>query len=275
VGTDVINDKSVAIVDGSAVPEPASEDLSPVTYTNVGNVVLSAEERAMLDRPTEIHHVAIRDTGEVYIPHACLRTRLRKAVGCGSFGQQVVASWQEGKGDDTILYVRLALFIRGSLMATAIGSHRYRKATEKRLDFSDSFEAAESNAFTRCCKKISLGVEPWIPSFRKTFKDEYCVRVTVKDQNGRYTSKWRLKTDEPFEGEIAPQSTTEQRRRNMYLTEAEQREVIRVFGLDQLSEAERTRILDEIEESEREREIAIREMWKEDPKKQCEAEEEW
>ena len=61
----------------------------------------------------------------------------------------------------------------------------------------------------------------------------------------------------------------------MYLTEAEQREVIRVFGLDQLSEAERTRMLDEIEESEREREIAIREMWKEDPKKQCEAEEEW
>jgi hypothetical protein len=173
---------------GSVVDDPAA------IYANVGNAVLSPQERAVLDQPVEIDRVCVRDDGMVFVPHEWHRTRLRQSVGCGSFGTRILRVWDDPAGEDTILFVRLALFIRGSLVATAIGSHRYRKKTEKRLDLS---------------KKMGLGVEPWMPSFRKAFLRDHCIRVTVKDNTGRYVSKWRLKTDDPLDGEMPPSTPTQ------------------------------------------------------------------
>ncbi|MBV8772222.1 MAG: VRR-NUC domain-containing protein [Deltaproteobacteria bacterium] len=108
--------------------------------------------------------------------------------------------------------------------------------------------------------------------FRKTFLREHCMRVTV-NSGGRFTAKWRLIADEPFD--TAKFRHNRKRKTNMYLTEAQQLAVIRALNLDKLPEAERTRILEEVGESECERDELNREMYEAEARKQEEAEAEY
>ena len=178
----------------------------PAMYQSIGAITLAPEERSVLDKAAEMENVAVRPTGEVYLSHEWYRVRLRQAFGVGGFGQRVLNTWKEEESEgNTILYVRLALFIRGSFIADAIGSHTYR-AKNVRLDYSDAFESAKSNALVRCCKAAGLGLEPWSPKFRNDFLRDHCVKVIVND-GGKMLSRWRRKDAEPFEGEIPPKTT--------------------------------------------------------------------
>lgn len=205
----------------SNLPAMRQPDLPALPDEGIGAVALAERERAVLDRPTETHKIAIRPDAPdgkpiLYIPHEFYRVRLREAVGFGSYGEKVLKFWKEpgeidektGELKSETLYVWLALYIRGSLISSAIGSHTY-SLRNKRMDYSDSFEAASSNAFVRCCKHAGLGLEPWDPRFCEEFVAEHCIKVTVKTSDGKMQVRWRLKTSPPFEGEIAAPAAPE------------------------------------------------------------------
>lgn len=196
------------------LPAIRQPDLPALPDQGIGAVALVERERAVLDRPTETHKIAIRPDAPdgkpiLYIPHEFYRARLREAVGFGSYGEKVLKFWKEpgeidektGELKSETLYVWLALYIRGSLISSAIGSHTY-SLKNKRMDYSDSFEAASSNAFVRCCKHAGLGLEPWDPRFCEEFVTQHCIQVTVKTSRGEMQVRWRLKASPAFEGEI-------------------------------------------------------------------------
>ena len=191
---------------------PAVRDISlpAMPDERIGAIRLTPEEREVLDRPPELDRVEVRPDPlydgrpVIYLSHDWYRDRLRSALGFGSFGLKTIKTWGEEVENapskkKIIVYVWAALYVRGCFVADSIGSHDYFP-DNRRQDYSDSFKAAKSNAFVRCCSDAGLGTEPWQTRFCEEFARQHCVKVLVKE-DGKLQPRWRRKDAQPFENE--------------------------------------------------------------------------
>jgi hypothetical protein len=165
--------------------------LPEVEPSGIGSLMLTDDERSILSEPAEFSDWEVTPTGAAYLPHIWYRDRLAYALGFGSFTCKTIRVWD----DAGHVYVHAALYVRNVLVADSVGAGKYQPKNP-RLDYSDAFKAAKSDAFRRCCADAGLGTGPWHRRQCEQFLKEHCIRVMSGGQ-----LVWRRKDQPPFENE--------------------------------------------------------------------------
>src|SRR5215471_5111713 len=98
-----MDDEKMELMVSERVPltVPDGPGLPALPETNIGMLTLTRDERAILDRPSELDRFAVQPTPQpngtatVYLPHEFYRDRLREAVGFGAFALKTLRVWTE------------------------------------------------------------------------------------------------------------------------------------------------------------------------------------
>lgn len=166
-------------------------------------VRLTPEEEKVLDEPVNIEHVAIKPTGEPYIPHERYTGWFNRAF--GRLGWAIVPCAKPRVGDNTVI-VPYVLYIHGKPAAFAWGEQAY-SVKNKRQSLGDAVEATVASALRRFAKRLGVGLELW----RREWLDDFITRraiAVVTDEGVR----WRLTNQRALPGEQRPAERGYQRR---------------------------------------------------------------
>lgn len=96
----------------------------------------------------------------IYIEGPHLRQRLDDVIGIGQWALVRQSRWTDDAGKGTIVYVDMALIVRGCYVTDAIGDMTYYPGNAM-TNFGDAVEGAESAALRRCAKKMGIGLQAW------------------------------------------------------------------------------------------------------------------
>lgn len=139
----------------------------------------------------------ILPTGEIYLTQIRYRDRLNRAFGPGGWAMRPLS---QPYVKDELAMQEWALYANGQFMAYAVGGAEYRESNN-RMNWSDVLETVKSNALMRLCKDLGIAAECWDRRYTTAFKNEYCVKVWIKDKN---KPQWRRLDAEPFRDELKP-----------------------------------------------------------------------
>jgi hypothetical protein len=90
------------------------------------------------------------------------------------------------------IYWGFHLVIKGAYCGFAIGEQSY--FNNGRMTYGEACEGAKSNALTRLCKNIGIGVQLWEKDFTNDWLDKYADKTWDGNANeGRGKSVWKLK----------------------------------------------------------------------------------
>ncbi len=208
---------SVAVGHISSVPtiveqptEESAVDIAPPAKTNVyrgaSEQRFSDIEERVLSEPIPDEYYDILPTGEVYVSHVHYRTILTRAFGRGRWAMVPISTVVV---QDTTLCREYALMVSGRFISQAVGEAEYH-ASNSRMTYATAVETLKSNALTRCCKDLNIASECWDRKWSSRFRKDKCVLV-----QRRYRSEtvyhWRLKSSEPFVGEVVAPVTAEKK----------------------------------------------------------------
>ena len=124
---------------------------------SVNYLMLSADQREILEAPMPIEDLDIKPTGEVYASQIQYRRRLNKAFGPGAWS---LREESEPKIDKNQVIQKWSLWAQGIYIGVAWGSQDYYP-NNSRMNWTDAIESAKSNAMTRCCKDLGIASECW------------------------------------------------------------------------------------------------------------------
>jgi len=179
---------------------PLDPDASSVLrrFPGASRLYVQPEERAALEEPFLDDEIEILPTGEPYAPHGRYRTRLNHVFGPGQWallpltdhlldGKTVVQPW--------------VLTVRGCVAAVASGAG----SSGFDSDIAQQTEAAKSQALTRACKDLGIGLFLAQKRWAESFRERLCLLVEAKDRKDKdWRRCWRRADGVPFpyEGQI-------------------------------------------------------------------------
>ena len=154
-----------------------------------GRLHITEEQRAVLQKPLTADEIEIRPDGLIYLPWVEYQTRLDKAFGTAwSMVPNGMPKFDQSSGQ---IIWGFYLVVQGLLVDFAVGGQEYR--TNGGLNFSDAVEGCKSNALMRLCKRLSIGLDMWRPSFVREWKEKYAESYQGKSWNGAPKTLWRKK----------------------------------------------------------------------------------
>lgn len=164
---------------------------------------LTAAQEKILNRPVDRNDVRVKPTGQVYLSHPSYTRWFNEALGRGQWALVPAGKPSHAGGSVNVPYV---LYINGTPAAFAMGEQEYYEGN-KQQTLGDAIEASVASGLRRCAKRLGVGLELWDRQWANAFIEEraIAVRVQRRDQKGTAV-QWRLKTDPPFPGELAPGS---------------------------------------------------------------------
>ncbi len=177
-------------------------------FHGASRLELDAESEVELSTPFADDEVELLPAGEPYAPHGRYRERLNDVFGPGQWALLPLAEHQEDvnakKPERTKIYLvqQWGLFVRGALVSIAWGESGAETADST---LAQMLEAAKSNALTRACKDLGIGLlladKRWGAAFRE--------RVGVLVESKLYPrDDWRAQwrrfdgVPYPFEGKV-------------------------------------------------------------------------
>lgn len=196
-------DVSEAAAGGSGLPPgeiPLDLDATAVQRRFAGASLLSIqpEEQALLEAPFPDEEIEILPTGEPYAPQGRYRARLNQVFGTGRWallpltdhvldGKTVIQPW--------------VLVIRGAVAAVASGAGN----SGFESDLAQQSETAKSQALTRACKDLGIGLYLAQKRWAESFRERFCVLLDAKFRKDKDWSRMWRRTDGvpfPYEGQI-------------------------------------------------------------------------
>jgi hypothetical protein len=171
----------------------------------LGTLNVSPKQNQILGQPPPLEAIAIKPTGEPYVPAMFYRRILNEAFGRGRWAQRefgpIKLDLREKKRSDStekqapsIMYQEYGLIIKRVLVSTAIGECEYHP-NNARMTYGDAAAGTKSNGLMRLCKELGIYSECWDPRWCASFKAEHCVKVRV---DGTNKPQWRRVDQEPF-----------------------------------------------------------------------------
>lgn len=136
----------------------------------------------------------MRPDGLIYLPHDRLRARLNAVFGPG-FWRMVALS--EPKADQREVIQRWKMETRDGWSDSTTG-HALYYADSKTASYGDACETAKSDAFTRLCKSMGVGLQCWNRDYQIGWSNAYAVQVPMLDGKGM---QWRRRDRPPLRGE--------------------------------------------------------------------------
>lgn len=157
---------------------------------------VSDEQQQILCAPVDPDDVEVKPTSffQAYLSHSKYRERLNKAFGAGGWGMKPVG--EPEKRDDYLLQ-KWTLWAEGRCLDVSVGA-QVLGSEEDGMPWEDAIESVKSKALVRCCKAIGVAMECWNRQWIAHFRDNYCVKVWIKDKK---QPVWRRKDDQPLYNE--------------------------------------------------------------------------
>lgn len=153
---------------------------------------MKAWDKATCAFPDE--DVEIRPDGLIYLPHERLRNRLNEAFGAGWYRFLPAAKSVVLNGEILWLY---QLSFRDGTESQGVGHARYHENNQN-ASYGDALETAKSDAFTRCCKDLGIGLQVWNRDYQIGWIRTYAIQVPMLAGN---KTQWRRKDRPPLPGE--------------------------------------------------------------------------
>jgi len=184
----------VAVVAQEKVAIPPTEnfnakfDLTDLLKT-AGQLKIDDVQRAVLQKPLTVEEIEIRPDGLIYLPWVEYQTRLDKAF--GTAWSMVPNGMPRYDQSTSQIIWGFYLVVEGLLVDFAIGGQEYR--TSGGLNYTDAIEGCKSNALMRLCKRLSIGLDMWRPSFVRNWKEQYAESYQGTDWRGSKKTFWRKK----------------------------------------------------------------------------------
>ena len=181
---------------GQAAPPAPSNfnnqfDMADLLKT-AGRLKVSAEQREVLQKALTPDEIEIRPDGLIYLPWVEYQSRLDRAFG---------TEWSmvpNGKPRYDVATNQIIwgfyLVVQGNLVDFAVGGQEYRPTGG--LNYTDAIEGCKSNALMRLCKRLSIGLDMWRPSYVRAWKEKYAESYQGKDWRGSPKTFWRKKAQE-------------------------------------------------------------------------------
>lgn len=184
----------------TVTPEPLGEQPSyGMGALGLSRQQFTAKQAAQLMEPFDTGEYRIKPTGEVYVPHVCMRRRLNLIFRPGRWGLNPVDQPKVGNGRVSQTF---DLYVEGMPCGRDAGETRYNPGN-RRGSLVQALSGAQSSALTKIGGKIlGMGLECWDSAFQYSFKMAHGVCVMVRDNRGDVDRAWRSVHQPPYEGEI-------------------------------------------------------------------------
>lgn len=150
------------------------------------------EQAAALEAPFPDDEIEILPTGEPYVPNGRYRARLNQVFG---HGRWALLPAQDHVMDGKTVVQLWVLVVKGHVVAIAPGAG----AGGFDPDLAQQLESAKSNALTRACKDLGIGLFLAQKRWAETFRDRYCIQLDAKDRKDKdWRRCWRRVDGIPF-----------------------------------------------------------------------------
>lgn len=164
-----------------AIVEPAPLDV----WQRAGSLMLSDEQRLILQPPFDESHVQIRYDGIVFVPWVFYWDRLLRA-----FSPYVPALIPTSKPYpvENSLCRDYILIVNGQYVSHATGEC-IRAGGNQKLTYASAVEGCKSDAITKCCKSLGMGQQLFDP----TWRDYYLATYGEEYRDDQNRKRWRKK----------------------------------------------------------------------------------
>lgn len=150
------------------------------------------EQAAALEAPFPDDEIEILPTGEPYAPNGRYRARLNQVFG---HGRWALLPAQDHVMDGKTVVQLWVLVVNGHVVAIAPGAG----GSGFDSDLAQQLESAKSNALTRACKDLGIGLFFAQKRWAETFRDRFCILVDAKSkQSDSWRRSWRRADGVPF-----------------------------------------------------------------------------
>ena len=147
----------------------------------------AAELQKKLQTPLDNSAIGIKPDGIVYASQVEYRRVLNSVFGVGGWA---LIPRSPVETTDAELRREFALFAHGRFVAQAFGDQPLLNNSL----LGNAIESARSNALTRCCKDIGIGMELWDASWLSTWRQNNAVQAWCTNvKSGEKRLLWRLK----------------------------------------------------------------------------------
>lgn len=173
---------------------PIEMDASAVLrrFHGASLVEVTRDEASCLELPFPDSEIEILPTGEPYAPNGRYRERLNHVFGQGRWA---LLPAEPHVLDGKSLLQWWVLTVRGGVVATAPGGGTIGFDG----DLSQALESAKSNALTRACKDLGIGLFLAQKRWAETFRERFCLMVDAKDRKEKdWRRCWRRADGVPF-----------------------------------------------------------------------------
>lgn len=164
-----------------------------------GTLELTVAQNKQLYADFEDADVSMKPDGTIYLPWIKYSGRLTQTF--GGTGWVLIPEGMP-KENNNIVYWGFHLVIKGVYCGFSIGEQQY--FNNGRMTYGEACEGAKSNALTRLCKGLGIGIKLWDKGYSEGWLEKYAVFNWEDGQNGGKRKKvYRLKNT----AEAGPQKT--------------------------------------------------------------------
>lgn len=173
---------------------PLPQWLEDDPYRGMTQLETTDDQRRVLSRELKPDEIQVRPDGIVYMPGIYYTQRLNEAFGPGQWALYPVRDGHDQKNNQALYHGRL--YVKQTYIAEAIGAMKYYPGGMSTYD--DCYEGAMTNCLARCCKKLGIGSQMWMPEFVRKWRDKHCEYVPVKNvKKGTQDYFWLKKGQNP------------------------------------------------------------------------------
>ena len=151
-----------------------------------GTLQVNQQQSDIIFAPVADNEILVKPDGLVYLSWTKYASRLSRAFGT-SWG--LVPQGMPKMSNNNLVVWPFHLIIKGVYCGFAIGEQEYIPSN-KRMTYGEACEGAKSNALTRLCKALGIGLELWDKAFINRWLNNYTDKkwedAKSQDQKGKF-----------------------------------------------------------------------------------------
>lgn len=168
------------------------DEISKLLST-AGTLQVNQQQSDIIFAPVAPNEVLVKPDGLVYLSWTKYASRLSRAFGT-SWG--LVPQGMPKMSNNNLVVWPFHLIIKGIYCGFAIGEQEYIP-NNKRMTYGEACEGAKSNALTRLCKALGIGLELWDKAFVNTWLNLYTdvswIEADPNVQGSKRRKEYKLK----------------------------------------------------------------------------------
>jgi len=149
-------------VDSKSPKNEAMDAYAIERFKGAGTLSISKDQQKILTSPPTVDEIQEdKARGLFYMSHATIRQRLNEAFGIGGWALVPVNKPLFERG---LILTAWDLYVQGVFVSRATGEMRWLE-NNPQMTKGDALEGSKSNALTRCCKDLGIGIQLWDKNF--------------------------------------------------------------------------------------------------------------